>query len=210
MNTKRVKRESYICIFDNIPDEIIYHIFTFINFKDQNWLSILLVCKRFRFIGEIAFSPASNDNIILCTACKKGNLNSVRLLLNDPRINPSLVRNNPFFISIQAGNLDVVKALLRDKRIDPCKDTLNPFFYITDKNRHDIAIQLIDDPRVNSGYISNLAFRWAITKQEWMLAEELLKREKIKRSIDPLDYYISYNVPTNIQSMLVDCILYGL
>ena len=59
---------------DTLPTEILMYIFQQIPYKNQNWMSILLVCKRFFEIGTEAFDPSINMNAPLRRSCEHGKI----------------------------------------------------------------------------------------------------------------------------------------
>ena len=85
-------------------------------------------------------------------AIQNEDLEKVKLLLSDPRVNPSV--NNNFAIQYASGNdiLEVVKLLLSDPRVDP-SDYNNAAIRSASKNDHiEIVKLLLFDPRVNSTF----------------------------------------------------------
>jgi hypothetical protein len=60
--------------FDTIPNEILYHVFSFVPFYKNNWKNILLTCKRFVTIGEQAFDPALANNRAIRYASSEGQI----------------------------------------------------------------------------------------------------------------------------------------
>ena len=60
-------------------------------------------------------------------ACEVGNVESVKEMLKDSRVNPGAQYNRDkiqsfFHVACQVGNVEVVKLLLNDSRVDPGAD----------------------------------------------------------------------------------------
>ena len=84
---------------------------------------------------------------------EKNDINNVKLLLNDKRVNPSDRNNWAIILASKDGYFDIVKLLLEDKRVDP-SDHSN---YFTKENSYNWAIYLA----FSNGYfnISNLLWQ---------------------------------------------------
>ncbi len=68
--------------------------------------------------------PRTNpsDNLnALASACSKGDLEMVKLLLADKRCDPSAFDNYALYCALVMKNLGIVKLLLLDPRVNPCK-----------------------------------------------------------------------------------------
>lgn len=68
---------------------------------------------------EIALKPKCpflyNDEFI--TACEKGHLNIVKVMLKDPRADPAMCENSPVKVACTNGHVHIVKLLVQYKRV---------------------------------------------------------------------------------------------
>jgi ankyrin repeat protein len=102
-------------------------------------LKLLLLDKRFE---------SSFFNQQLIRACVNGSLEIVQVLLNDPRIDPSVSNQQPLLSACVSGRLNLVLLLLKDKRVDPSlfpTQTLFSAFHYTD-----ILKVVLEDKRMTS------------------------------------------------------------
>lgn len=102
---------------DSLDDKILEHVFSFIQYLD--WKAVLLTCKRFWRVGTKIFNPARDDNAAIKRMAMLGNLDAVRALLRDPRVDPSANDNAAIGLASRGGHLEVVKELLKDPRVNP-------------------------------------------------------------------------------------------
>eukprot|EP01117_Protostelium_nocturnum_P013684 TRINITY_DN5129_c0_g1_i1.p1 TRINITY_DN5129_c0_g1~~TRINITY_DN5129_c0_g1_i1.p1 ORF type:complete len:367 (+),score=80.15 TRINITY_DN5129_c0_g1_i1:103-1101(+) len=115
-------------------------------------------------------------------ACKVGNLELVKLLLEDPRSLPSSNQNQAFRNACKFGHALVVEELLKDERIDPsAKNNIsiqdaaqNGFFEVVDL--------LLKDKRVSPEANNNFAIQVSCTKGHEKVVELLLKDPRVDPS----------------------------
>jgi len=111
----------------------------------------LLLSKK---IGQL------NDRVIVI-ACKKQYVKIVQLLLDDPRIDPSVNNNFVIMWASQYGHIEVVKTLLADPRVDPSAGD-NAAIGAASANGHiEVVKILLADPRVNPNTYDNYAMHSA-------------------------------------------------
>lgn len=80
-------------------------------------LDVLLEYER--VIDPRVRFPYNNEFIF---ACEKGRLDIVKVMLKDPRLDPSTHRNYPLQLACTNGHVHVVKLLLQYQRVDPSAD----------------------------------------------------------------------------------------
>lgn len=61
-------------------------------------------------------------------AAQNGHLSIVKLLLNDPRVDPTAEDNYPLRKSAANGHIKVVEELLKDPRVDPSCNNFYAYF----------------------------------------------------------------------------------
>lgn len=73
---------------EELPKEIVKHIFSFItNGRDQ--FNVFLTCKRFALLAADVYDPSVKENFLIRQASILGNLQRVRTLMQNPRVDPS-------------------------------------------------------------------------------------------------------------------------
>ena len=110
------------------------------------------------FLQDKNIDPAYNDNAAIQCATKKGHTEIVRLLIADPRVDPS-VRGLVFNDACRRGHFEIVKMLLEDGRIDPTEPWNHPLRAACLNGQIEIVRLLMADNRVDPSNNSNLA-RW--------------------------------------------------
>jgi len=150
--------------------DLISKILSFVPHTGKDWLSIHLVCKKWNEIATRAFDGAAKDNSGLRKACKRGDIEAVKLYLSNPLVDPSLEKNVPIRLACANGHIEIVKILLKDPRVD-ISDGL-ALCIATMNNRKDIMELLLQDGRIDPG-------KWQIRKMDptsrYMYSFTLLK-----------------------------------
>src|SRR5690349_2933275 len=79
---------------------------------------------------------------IIIHASYSGNLEIIKLLLNEKRVDPSADNNDAIRIACMNGYLDIVKLLLDDERVDPSANNNFAIIYAC-KNGHFDIVKLL-------------------------------------------------------------------
>jgi hypothetical protein len=90
-----------------------------------------------------------------------GHVEAVRLLLNDPRVDPSADSNYAIRWASENGHVQVVKLLLNDPRVDPSAYNNHAIRSASWKGHVEVVKILQNDPRVNPYADSNYAIQLA-------------------------------------------------
>lgn len=77
-------------------------------------LDMLLKCERLEHPGGLFMYREE-----FITACEKGRLNIVKVMLDDPRLNPGMRKNAPLQVASANGHVRVVKLLLQYRGVKP-------------------------------------------------------------------------------------------
>lgn len=97
----------------------------------------------------------SDINIAFIRACRDGDVNVVKFLLKDSRVNPNhLDQTGGLKYAARYGHIGVVKLLLKDKRIDPAKDHSIALRYAAENDHNDIVNLLLEDGRSDVEYLA--------------------------------------------------------
>ena len=90
-------------------------------------------------------------------ASRYGHVEVVKLLLNDPRVDPSADNNDTIRWASLFGNVEVVKLLLNDPRVDPSADNNDAICLASNNRPFEVFKLLLNDPRLNPSSGKNYA-----------------------------------------------------
>lgn len=120
--------------------------------------SIAHLCFIMDFIIK---DPSLYGNYAILWAGETDQLNLVKRLLNDPRVDPTDNNNNLFVISVLKNRINLVELLLKDPRINPgCGDNLS-IYTATVQGSFEMVELLLQDPRVDPSDDDNHTIRVA-------------------------------------------------
>jgi ankyrin repeat protein len=94
-------------------------------------------------------------------AAKTGDVEKVRLLLTDPRVDPSANNNVAIQQASHNGHLEVVRLLLTDPRTDPAADDNDAIQWASRNGHLEVVRLLLTDPRTDPAANNNFAIQWA-------------------------------------------------
>ena len=98
---------------------------------------------------ELGYNPSLGDDWALRVAIANDNIESVRLLLDDDRVDPSSMDNNAIKTAAERGNVDIVDYLLLDTRTDPGVDNNYPLEIAAQNGHYEVVDLLLKDKRVS-------------------------------------------------------------
>lgn len=93
---------------ETLPDEIISIIIKSVPYKESNWLSIRLTCRRFYNIAKIAQDPSINNNKAIIHASRNGYLHLFEELIKDKRVDPFAQNDKALDEAIIYGHEDII------------------------------------------------------------------------------------------------------
>src|SRR5437870_2842535 len=73
----------------------------------------------------------------------------IKLLLTDPRVDPSIGQNRAVNFALRNNHIEVIKILLSDPRVDPTNDNNYAFTHAMDNGHLEVIKILLSNPRVN-------------------------------------------------------------
>jgi ankyrin repeat protein len=117
--------------------------------------------------------PTDNDNELIREASEEGDVESLRLLLQDGRADPTANDNFPIGVAISEGHTEIVRLLLEDGRADPTYHNNFPIMTATNEGHTDIVRLLLEDGRADPAYNNNEAIILA-TRQGYTTIVRLL------------------------------------
>ena len=116
--------------------------------------------------------PHANDNKAIRIASEHGNADLVRLLLADPRVDPTAHNNEAIRAASHNGYTYVVKLLLDDGRADPAAFNNGAIRDASHNGYIDVVRLLLTDPRVDPTAADNDAIRGARTEIVTLLLKD--------------------------------------
>jgi ankyrin repeat protein len=85
----------------------------------------------------------------LVTACKNGDIQSVRLLLEDPHVNPADDHNQAIIQASAHGHEDIVRLLMADPRVNPADENSFALYWASINGYDRVVRLLLTDQRIN-------------------------------------------------------------
>lgn len=93
--------------------------------------------------------------------CRNNLSIAIKLLLTDPRVDPSTNNNHTIRVASVNGHIEVVKLLLTDQRVNPSIYSDFVIQYASSDGNLEMVKLLLRDPRVNPSSCGNYAIRVA-------------------------------------------------
>ena len=132
------------------------------------------------------FDSSHNDNYAIQLASRNGHLEVVKLLLQDPRVDPSAKNNYAIRWTSRKSRLEVVKLLLQDPRVDPSVDNNYAIGYASENGHSEVVKLLLQDPRVDPSDDDNYAILLASDNGHSEVVKLLLQDERVKNSLSEI------------------------
>lgn len=119
--------------------------------------------------GELLVDPNSTtnewDTTSLAEAASAGHLDTVKLLLSDSRVDPSINNNVAFRNAVISKRSEIVRLLLSDPRVDPT--ALNNRALRSARDVKTIGLLLSDKRVLGSASEETLEWAYAVLKESW-------------------------------------------
>ena len=109
----------------------------------------------------------------------------MKLLLNDPRVDPSADNNFSVRRASANGRVEVVKLLLNDPRVDPSADNNDAIQQASRYGNSEVVRLLLNDLRVNPSDNNNYAIQHA---ESVVIMDMLLEKVQLPTDVDVTDY----------------------
>ncbi|KAJ3065333.1 hypothetical protein HDU98_011310 [Podochytrium sp. JEL0797] len=124
---------------------------------------------------------ATNSVNFFSTACERGNLEAVKLLLKHDKVNPRSGDNLAIRVAVQSGNTAVVELLLADGRCDPA---VGEQWCIWIASMSDVAMVrlLLKDSRVDPAFHNNRAILSAVSRSQIATVKLLMDDARVDPS----------------------------
>jgi Ankyrin repeats (3 copies) len=136
-------------------------------------------------------------------ACRNGLFDIVRMLLADPRVDPSAC--NAIAWASENGNAATVKLLLANPRVDPSASNQEAIRWASGRGHTEIIRMLLADPRIDPSVDNQYALRRASIRGQIDIARMLLADSRVDPSARNQDaiYWASKNGHTEIVRILL-------
>ena len=131
----------------------------------------------------IQTDPTFDSQYMLRYACLEGEFDIVDLLLQDPRVNPSVNDNIPIKYASEYGFTNIVERLLRDPRVDPSAEKQYALKEACKNNHIETANVLLRHPRVDPSVDEQAILRNACMKGQTKVAQVLLQDSRVDPSV---------------------------
>jgi hypothetical protein len=118
----------------------------------------------------------------LIAACREGNIEIVKLLLNDNRVDPAVMDSEALYRASVRGHLDIVQLLLEDGRVDPAAMDSEALMGASRMGHLEIVLCLLNNGRVNPAANNNQAIKRAYLYNHAEVFKILLKIPSVKRT----------------------------
>jgi len=115
-------------------------------------------------------------------AVETGNADLMDLMLQDPRVDPSVLDNFAIRRASAYGHLAVVDRLLQEDRIDPSADNNLSIRLASVRGHHAVVDRLLQDLRVDPSVDNNYAILWGSTFGYLAVVDRLLQDERVNPS----------------------------
>jgi len=139
-----------------------------------------------------------NNCEIMLHLCENGNVELVKMVLDDKRINPMVSDGYPLGKACQFGHIEIVKLLLADSRVQPNTCYEEPIRMAAMYNHPEIVKILLEDGRVNPFFNGNMAISNMISERysrtiNYDIIKMLFdyKKEKLIKNSNDIIYYSS-------------------
>ncbi|KAJ3160484.1 hypothetical protein HDU88_007944 [Geranomyces variabilis] len=134
-------------------------------------------------VMDYGVGPSAGDNAAIRAASQGGDVDFVKRLLDDPRVDPNVraLYGSALDQACRHDQADVLKLLLQDPRTDPAKDGNRAMILACEEGAIKAVKVLLSDPRVDP---SQGALPFACLKGHRVIAEILLQDERVDPAAD--------------------------
>ena len=128
-----------------------------------------------------------NLSEIFVNNCRNGNIEIIKFLIEDSRVDPSVRDNLSIIWASINGHLEVVKLLLQDPRVDPSARNNESIIWASNYGHLEIVRLLLQDPRVDPSSRDNCSIIRASNYGHLEVVKLLLQDYRINEEIK--EYY---------------------
>ena len=131
-----------------------------INYISTNLLQKVLFDKQLDIAELLLQHPIINLSDLdhsMWLASDLGYTDIVKLLLQNPKVDPSILNNKALRLAVENGHSDIVKLLLQDPRTDPSVQNNKMIIFASGYGYTNVVEVLLQDPRVDPSVWDNNA-----------------------------------------------------
>jgi hypothetical protein len=151
---------------------------------------------------EIGHDPSINDNNAIIMASDRKATRTIKLLLNDCRVDPSVNHNAIIKSSARFFcDTELMKLLLEHPKVDPTANNNDPLFGAVSINTPEVAELLIKDPRVDPTINSNYLIKYTVNNGIIDMVRLLLKDPRVNPNVTNGD-----TIQTAIKNRKIDIV----
>ena len=160
-----------------------YHLFVnLLKFCDKSHLFPLLLTSK--WIKDLTWRHLIDFlnidlNELYAESCMDGNLEIVKFLLQDSRVEPDYHDNETVYLASKYGHSEIVKFLLKNPDIDPSYGNNEPIAYSSYLGHIEVVRVLLEDSRVDPNADENEAIVSASNRGHIKIVKLFLKDYRI-------------------------------
>ena len=139
--------------------------------------------RLLRVLLELPHEGETGMTVPVAWAIRSQEIECLRLLLADPRVDINVRDNNALKIAKQAGTLDILHLLLQDPRMDPSADNGNAFLVACEAGFIDLVARGLEDPNVDPAARHQGALHRAVRRSRMDVVELLLQDPRVDPSV---------------------------
>ena len=152
--------------------------------------------------------PSFNSNSAIRLAIRSGNLEIVKVLMQDTRFNPTVGTDCLIMLASSEGHLEIVKILLLDFRFDPSYYDNNAIKSASAHKHWDIVKILALDPRVDPSAGDNCVIKFAVENSRLDIVKELICRVDVtqitdEKTIGPINEILEADLKEKISKIRI-------
>lgn len=138
-------------------------------------------------------TPSLDPTLVLSTAVEHGHVEATKMLLADPRTNPTEDAETALLPeAVNTGNLDLVKVLLASPKIRPDAGRPDALSISIEANRPDMVAVLLEDPRIDAEVNDYEHLKQAVWNNQAEITRLLLTRANPKDMVSRFDEFMEW------------------
>jgi ankyrin repeat protein len=141
----------------------------------------------------------------LKNAIQANDIQKIKLLLNDSKIDPSFDENDYICFAAENGYSEIIELLLKDKRVNPSTLDNYPIRKASAYGYLDTVKLLLNNSKVDPSDYTSFAIRSAYISEHLEIVDLLWKYKKVKNKLKKDDYELYSILKQNEIKNKVDC-----
>jgi ankyrin repeat protein len=116
-------------------------------------------------------------------AIENNDIKNVKLLLNQPKVNPAYNNNSAIIYASMEGYYDIVELLINDHRVNPAADDNSAIIYTSKEGHYHIVKLLLNHPKVDPADYNNWSIINAFSEGHYDIVNLLWQDQRVKNSL---------------------------